>query len=340
MKRFIFLYFMFLLLTGCQLTGAQELVDQVDSRFEGVRSISVEGVFCDVSVKPGDASEVHLIGEIRVTRGGDDFSIEVSQNGSELKVWVEHPNNLRGMVKGFLSFQVPDNVLLKVKNVSGNVEVEKIGSDNMELGSVSGNIKVSGAGGNTALHSVSGEVEAFLIDGHLEAKSVSGNVRAANIKGDFSGSSTSGNISARMVEGETLMGSTSGDLMGEDLMKGASLKTTSGNIQVNIMKGNLVCKSVSGDLKLADVTGSLNTSSTSGSQNGSRIMLTGDSRFNAVSGDVKMDLLNELENLSFRLKSGSGRLKAGNSSADDRLEISGGNILVTGSTTSGSQIFE
>jgi DUF4097 and DUF4098 domain-containing protein YvlB len=340
MKRFLTFHFMLVLLVGCQISGAQELVDQVDNRFEGVRSISVEGVFCDVSVKPGNASEVHLLGEIRVTRGGDDFSIEVSQNGSELKVWVEHPNNIRGMVKGFLSFQVPDDVSLKVKNVSGNVKVEKIGSDNMELSSVSGNVNVSGAGSNTSLGSVSGNIDAALVGGPLEAKSVSGNVRVANVKGDFSGQSTSGNINARLVEGETLMSSTSGDLMGEDLMNGASLKTTSGNIQVDIMKGNLVCKSVSGDLKLADITGALNLSSVSGGQTGKRIMLTGDSKFNSVSGDIIVDLLNEIENLSFKLKSGSGRLKAGNSSADDRLEIAGGDILVTGSSTSGSQVFE
>ncbi|MFW6352350.1 MAG: DUF4097 family beta strand repeat-containing protein, partial [Bacteroidota bacterium] len=151
MKQFISLYFVLVLLAGCHNSEAQELIDQVDSRFDGVRSIIVEGVFCDVTVKPGDNSQVHLLGEIRGTRGRDDFSIEVSQNGSEIKVWVDHPNNIRGVVKGFLSFKVPDNVALKVKNVSGDVDVEKIGSDDMALSSVSGNINVSGAGSNILL---------------------------------------------------------------------------------------------------------------------------------------------------------------------------------------------
>ncbi len=340
MKRFISLSLVTFLLISCQQLGAQELVDQVDSRFDNVRSVSVEGVFCNVTVKPGNTSGVHLVGEIRATRGGDDYSIETSQNGTELKVWVEHPNNMRGMVKGFLSFEVPENVLLNVKNVSGNVEVEKIRSDNMSLSSVSGNVKVSGVGANVSLRSVSGEIDASLMGGDLDAKSVSGSVRVANIKGDFSGQSTSGNVSAKMVEGETSVHSTSGDLKGENLMNGATMKTTSGSIQINILKGDLTGKTVSGDIRLEDVTGVLNLSSTSGSQRGTGIMLTGNSRFNSVSGDISMDLENDIESLSFKLKSGSGRLKAGSSSADDRLEISGGGILVSGSSTSGSQVFE
>ncbi|WP_291858896.1 DUF4097 family beta strand repeat-containing protein [Marinilabilia sp.] len=340
MKLFLSLSLMFVLLTGCQVAGSQELADQADLRFEGVRSIQVKGVFCDVSVKPGNSAEVHLLGEIRVTRGVEDYSIETTQDGDLLKVWVEYPKIMRGMAKGFLSFEVPDDVLLTVENVSGNVDVEKIGSDNMKLSGVSGDISVSGAGENCVLRSVSGDIDALVMGGNLEAHSVSGDIRVANVKGDFSGKSTSGNVSAKMVEGATSVRSTSGDLIAENLMQGAFVKTTSGKIQVKIMKGELNCETVSGDVILSDITGVLNASTVSGGLRGTGVMFTGDSRFRSVSGDVEIDVLNEIETLSFRLKSGSGRLKAGNSTADERLEISGGNITVTGSSTSGNQIFE
>ncbi len=340
MKHFLSLSIFLLLLAGCQLAVAQQLADQVDERFSGVQAIQVKGVFCDVSVNAGTSDEVHLTGEIRVTRSIEDYAIKTLREGNLLKVWVEHPTMMRGIAKGLLSFDAPEDVMLTIENVSGDVEVLNIGSDDMSLASVSGDIRVSGAGSGFRLKSVSGEIEASLISGQLKANSVSGDVRVSDVKGGFTGNSTSGNISAKMVEGVVSLGSTSGDFVLESLMSGASAKTTSGSIRVNILKGDLQCETVSGSVTLMDVTGSLKISSTSGDQTGTGIMLTGDSHFRSVSGDVEMDVLNEIESLSFRLKSNSGRLMAGNSSADDKLEISGGEIFVNGSSTSGNQIFK
>ncbi|WP_025006707.1 DUF4097 family beta strand repeat-containing protein [Marinilabilia salmonicolor] len=340
MKHFLSLSIMLFLLAGCQMAGAQQLADQMDERFSGVQSIQVKGVFCDVSVNAGTSDEVHLTGEIRVTRGIDDYGIKTSREGNLLKVWVEHPNMMRGIARGFLSFDAPEGVMLSIENVSGNVEVLNIKSDDMSLAAVSGDIKVLGAGNGCRLKSVSGEIEATLINGHLKANSVSGDIRVADVKGDFNGNCTSGSISARMIEGNVSLGSTSGDLALESLMNGALAKTTSGSIQVNMLKGNLHCETVSGSIKLKDVTGSLKLASISGSQEGTGIMFAGDSNFRSVSGDIEMDVLNEIESLSFKLRSNSGRLMAGNSAADDRLEIAGGGILVTGSSTSGNQIFK
>ncbi|WP_462317630.1 DUF4097 family beta strand repeat-containing protein [Marinilabilia sp.] len=339
MKRFTSFLLAVAFLSSCMLTHSQELVDHVDTRFQGVESIHVEGVFCDVTVEPGNSDEVHLTGEIRTTRDGQEYSIETSQSGNELKIWVEHPNNMRGRVKGFLVLQAPVDARLVVNNVSGNVKVNNIESDEMMLKSVSGNVTVSGAGQDSHFQSVSGNVEATVINGSLKAKSVSGDLRIANVKGDLSASSTSGNVSARMVEGETMASSTSGDLMLENLMKTARLKSTSGNIKVNVLKGDLSARSVSGDIVLSDVTGALDLSTTSGSQRGDKIMLTGSSNFKSVSGDINMDLENATEALSFYLKSGSGDLNAAGSSADERLEIEQGDIVVKGSSMSGNLSF-
>jgi hypothetical protein len=339
MKHFKSFLFSVIFLGGCLVTLAQELADNVDARFQGIKSISVEGVFCDVSVEPNGSGTVHLEGEIRCTRDADDYAIKTSQSGSELKVWVEHPNNIRGNVKGFLMFQAPENVLLVVKNVSGNVKVNKIVSDGMVLESVSGDIKISGAGKDTRLQTVSGNIDASVLNGALKAKSVSGDLRIANIKGELSCHSTSGNVAIKMVEGETGVSTTSGDLVVENLMNGATLKSTSGSVRVNVLKGDLSAKTVSGDVTLNDITGQLNLSTISGQQRGTKIMLTGDSRFNSVSGDIEMDLDNQIDVLSFELHSGSGNLVAGSSRADDKLIIDHGGFIIRGSSTSGNQTF-
>ncbi|PWE01058.1 DUF4097 family beta strand repeat-containing protein [Marinilabilia rubra] len=339
MKRLTSFLLAAVFLSGCMLTHSQELVDHVDTRFQNVESINIEGVFCDVNVEAGGSKEVHLQGEIRTTRDGQEYSIKTSQSGGELKIWVEHPNSMRGRVKGFLILEAPRGVNLSVNNVSGNVKVDDIESDHMLLKSVSGDVTVSKAGGDSRFQSVSGNVQASVINGALKAKSVSGDLRINNVKGDLSASSTSGNVSARMVEGEAMISSTSGDVMVENLMNSARLKSTSGNIKVDVLRGGLSAKSVSGDIVLNDVTGILSLSTTSGSQRGTKIVLTGDSNFKSVSGDINMDLENAMEALSFFLKSGSGNLSAAGSSADERLEIEKGEIVVKGSSMSGNQTF-
>ncbi|WP_016776302.1 DUF4097 family beta strand repeat-containing protein [Anaerophaga thermohalophila] len=339
MKRLAFTYLIALILSSCMVADAQQLVDQVDTRFQGIEEISVEGVFCDVTVEPGSSDEVHLNGEIRSTRTTNDLAIKTSQNGSKLRVWIEHPKNLRGNVKGFLMFEVPEDVLLNVSNVSGDVKVTNIGSDNMSLSTVSGNINVTGAGANAGLKSVSGNITASVINGALTSKSVSGDQAISNVKGAFTGQSTSGNFSLKMVEGISRVTSTSGDLVGENLMEGGDFRSTSGNIQLNIVSGDLSVKSVSGDVRLSDVTGSLDISTTSGNQQGDKIMILKSGNFNSISGDINMDLENSMESLSFRLKSGSGNLVAGDSRADENLLIEKGDIWIRASSTSGDQTF-
>lgn len=339
MKRFTFYLFAMLFLCNCMVSDGQEMVDQIDTQFQGVKSIHIKGVFCDVRVEPSNSSEVTLQGEIRSVRNSDQYGIETALRGDELEIWVEHPKRMIGHVKGFLALEAPKDVVLKVSNVSGNVKVENIASDNIMLKSVSGNVFVTGAGKDAEVKSVSGNVEALVINGGLSTSTVSGKQLISNVKGSLSSQSTSGNISAKMIEGETTAKSTSGSLVFENLMNGASLKTTSGDIKLSVLRGHLNAKTVSGDITLADVTGELNIKSTSGSQRGDKIMLTASSYFSSVSGDITMNLDNQIDALGFDLRSGSGRLSAGESQSDKKLKISRGDIMVTGSTTSGNQIF-
>jgi hypothetical protein len=321
MKHIVGYFFTLVLLAGCNFTGAQKLAESIDTQFTGIKSIQVEGVFCDVTVEQGQSDEVHLMGEIRSTRNSDKYSIETSQNGTQLKLWVEHPNIMFGNVKGFLAFEIPDDVTLNVENVSGNVTVSNIGSDELRLTTVSGNIKAS------------------VTNGALSVKSVSGNQQIANIKGNLSTKSISGNVTVKMVEGESEISTTSGNLILDNLMSYASVNTTSGDIHLNVLRGDLSANSVSGDLTLTDVTGALDLKTTSGDQKGTKIMLTGSSRFSSVSGDITMDLENPVEALGFDLRSGSGALSAGGSRSDERLVIERGDIQVKGLSSSGDQTF-
>ncbi len=318
---------------------AQNLADQVNSHYEGIEHVKVEGVFCDVTVEPGTSDEVVLKGEIRSTRRVEDYSIKVRQDGSELVVWVEHPRNMFGNVKGFLVFQAPRDVSFDVENVSGNVDVSDNAASELSLKSVSGDVTVSSAEGETSLQSVSGVIRASEIGGSLSAKSVSGNQDLSDVKGSLATGSTSGNISVDMVEGPTEISTTSGDISGRNLLGGADVRSTSGDVNVEIVREKLTAKSVSGDVIFSDVTGVLDLRTTSGDQKGKKVMFTGESSFNAISGDIHVDYDNLEESLGFDLRSGSGDLSAGGMNADNNLKKEGGEFMIKGSTTSGDQTF-
>ncbi len=339
MKRFKFFLVTIAILNGGLLTNAQKLIDHIDEKYRGIESIEVRGVFCDVAVEPGNTEEVHLKGEIRGVRAYDDYSINASKSGATLMVEVQHPNSVRGNMKGFLNFEVPQGVELDVINVSGEAEVMNIESSDMNIKTVSGSILVDSPGHNTRLNSISGDIAVRTPIGNLEAQSVSGDLDISDVKGDLSVGSTSGDIMVKMVEGSTKIETASGNISAENLMNGAVLKSVSGGLQSNNIRGSLSVKSVSGDMIIDNFTGSINMKSISGDFQGRQIMLTGNCSFKSVSGDIDVDMENEPETIGCKLKSGSGNLLVGTATNDKKLIFDRGEIEIIGSSVSGDLRF-
>ncbi|MFO8001037.1 MAG: DUF4097 family beta strand repeat-containing protein [Marinilabilia sp.] len=327
------------LLGSSVFSVAQEPVDRINTQYEGVERVRVEGVFCDVSVERGDGDEVSLEGEIRSTRKTNDYAIRASRDGEELRIRVEHPKKMTGNVKGFLAFRAPADVSFEVDNVSGDIDVVDNAASKLSLKSVSGNIKIAGVGGEVKLKSTSGNIEASEVNGPLSISSVSGDQDISRVKGTLSASSTSGKITADMVEGHASINVTSGDMMLKNLEGGAGLKSTSGDIRIDVVKEKLSVKAISGDVIFSDVTGEIDIRTTSGDQKGKSVMFAGDSSFNSISGDINVDFTNIESALGFDLRSGSGKLSAGESASDERLVKEGGEFTIKGSTTSGDQKF-
>jgi hypothetical protein len=329
-----------LLVFTITVSDAQKLIDYVDSRYNAVNNLEIKGAFCDVVIEPVHSDAVHLKGEIRSLRGSDGYSIKTLKVKDVLKVWIDFPVSMFDNVKGFLTLQVPTDVILNIETVSGDIRISRIGSEGMVLKSVSGNIQASGIGNNATLQNVSGDIDALLVNGDLKTMTVSGDQKISDIKGAFSSHSTSGDFNVQMVEGMVSIGSVSGYMVLEDLLGGAQLQTNSGDIALNNMKGVLALKTISGDINLSKITGIVNTSTTSGNQQGERIMLTGESRFKSISGNIYMDLDNQLDALGFDLRSASGKLLVGNQSLKTNLAVEGLTFSVKGVTTSGNQHFK
>ncbi len=339
MKRIVF-FLQVWFLCGCSFLNAQEILDNISTNYTGVESIQVKGLFCEVSVGPGVGEMVQLIGEIRGVRRVDEYKIKAQQNGSVLEVWLEHPRTMHGSVKGFLDFQVPKGVILKVDNISGNVKVNGVGRDEIWLKSISGNIKASGIPCDLKASSVSGNVVVSVIDGSVEARSISGMLQVSNVKGTLTGGTASGTVKVEMVEGAIAVETTSGDCFLNNVMKSASVKSASGNVRVSEIKGDLKGNTISGDIYLEDAVGSFDLETLSGNQKGSEVMLSGSSRFHSLSGDIILAFSNPQGVLSYRLTTSSGSLNAAGTSGDKKLEIGNGPIVVTGHTASGDQNYK
>ena len=336
MIRFIVLLSLILWLNP-GVVKSQDLVDQVKESFTDINTVSVKGVFCNVVVEPGSNSTVTLEGEIRATRKYEDLRIKYTKNGNALEVWVEQPRNIIGQVKGFLILTMPVSTKLEVGTVSGSIKIAGVGRDQLILDAVSGSIDATNIPCAAAIKSVSGSIKASVIDGNLTAKTVSGSLHVNDIKGSADLSSVSGSVNARSIMKEVNASSVSGSVRIAEVFSDVKSKSVSGGINISDVKGKVSANSTSGGISLTGIVGEINASSTSGGIRGSSIMLTGNSTFNNTSGSIDIALENNTEALSFDLRSGSGSIEAAGAKSSKRLVVGTGPVKVTGVTASGSQ---
>lgn len=317
---------------------AQDVIDQVDETYSNITNIEVEGSFCHVSVIGGTSSDVHFTGEVLASRSYD-IKIRHNVSGNTLRVWLDRPNSIRGSVKGKLTFNVPENTNLNVDNSSGSVSVSNIGEAEVKLKTSSGSIKAQSIKSSLVIGASSGSLSVADISGDVKAHTSSGSQRISGVKGNLTTKASSGSIKVEGVGGDASVTSSSGSQSIQTVEGNVWSKVTSGSLNIANVTGDVKAASSSGGIRLDRITGAVNLSSSSGSQKGTNIKLTGASYFEASSGSVSMDLLNEKEELSFSLTASSGGLSAKGDKGRKKMIIERGPIKIVGSTSSGSQSY-
>ena len=181
------------------MSGASALARNGETRtfdISGEPSLTLENVAGDILVERGSVDQIVVNYVIQ----NEDIKVEFDQKGDRVTVRTKYPR--WGTTEGGVDFRItfPANGKLRVKSVSGDIEVQGVGGY-LRLQSVSGRVEVSDAGGDLQLNSVSGDViMSGIVDSTVDAASVSGDVDYRN--GDLSGddynfSSTSGNVRIR-----------------------------------------------------------------------------------------------------------------------------------------------
>lgn len=223
-------------------------------------------------------------GELRVTREnsgessgkyGSHVRKHVHLNGADIDFSVKDfsfeslgdmiGKLMRSIQVGFDSeervrIQVPEFVRLervKVQTTSGDVGMDGVMADTLDLSSRSGDLRVELPGTHrldwAELHTTSGDMEAWLSADRAVLESMSGDMRYVGAARMLDVGSTSGDVTVELNEGRCehcKVRSVSGDVECAGTIQKATASTTSGDVELCARSEAVSFSSVSGDIRL------------------------------------------------------------------------------------------
>ena len=289
----------FILAIFIHLAQAQPELAHHEFEAENITRIQLFGSFCDVNLSHDQ--KIRFLGEIYGTGRPDDFSISSYLNSTgTLVIRVKHRGRKANHInKARIRLEIPKGVILTVENTSGDIRGEN------------------------------------LISGTYQFKTTSGDISLADIIGTVNIETTSGDIALDNLHGNAFISTTSGDKKISNVQGKVKSSGTSGSTYIQNIIGNIDLSSTSGNMMLKMIKGSVDASSTSGNIYAHKLLVTGNSSFALISGNLKLDLSNPYDDLTFQLVSGTGRIQVNGNSFESMYLEGDGPIMIDGATGSG-----
>lgn len=192
------------------LAWASQQVDETRDADADAR-IDVDIISGSIVVTGWDRDQVRVSGTI----GDDVDALEVSGSGRSLSIDLDIPDSWgrrRREINADLEIWVPAGARLTVETVSADITVTEV-DGTVDLGSVSGAVKLTGSPSRAEVETVSGDIR---VDGNqtsISAESVSGDVELTGVAETVEAASVSGNLEVTAAEIERgTFESVSGDL--------------------------------------------------------------------------------------------------------------------------------
>lgn len=182
-------------------------------------SINVRNISGDVIVTGYEGETILVLG-FKEGRDRDRVWVEDNSAGNKVDVRARYPENCDCNASIRFEVKVPrgDYKFDAISSVSGDVDVTGVGGD-LRARSTSGNVTVRGVSGAVNASSTSGNVHVGEINGTVSGRSTSGNVEVEilqlNGAGDMDFASTSGNVRVKLpsnLDADVRMSTTSGGL--------------------------------------------------------------------------------------------------------------------------------
>ena len=202
--------------------------------------IDIENVKGRIEVRAWDRNEVRITG----TLGDGVEKLVIDGDRNDLEVRVEYPRRMGGWRSDrteptTLILQVPLRADLDIESVSADIDVDGVAPGNLDIESVSGNVRVAAAPGKASVSSVSGDLVLTINTDDASAETVSGDIElAGRLKG--------------VVDAETVSGDIRIDSRGGRVTR-LSTGTVSGDAEVQVALaegGEIRSETVSGDIRL------------------------------------------------------------------------------------------
>lgn len=342
------------------------------------------GPHLKISFRPGSnvnivGRTVNLTGEVQITTPpGTMVSLKNSSGNIALKGLNSKSNSVECSYGHVVVEDMVSNV--NIVDRSGQVSVKNI-KGNANIQANYGNVLVKEIHGALNVISGSGQINAEDIEGECRLEAKYGHITLNDVKGLVDISSTSGNIVAKNITGQhcnvvsryghidlntisakVTIESSSGNVKLTDIIGDIKIDATygrqnlshiigkvvtfsrSGDISITQLQGDLELESSYGNVNLNDCKGKVKITMTSGNLNAWKLELVDALDIYSKYGNVKIQLENNVKDLSFELFAPSGKLKVSkgdvnNTSEDSRLIIKNGKIQIKCYTASGSQEF-
>ncbi len=146
----------------------------------------------------------------------------------------------------------------------------------------------------------------------------------------------SGNVEIGNIQGVSRIRSASGNVEGHNLGGGVAIRSASGRVSLTDATGTIEITTASGTVELSNSRGIFDVHTASGRILGRSLELTSTFRGESASGDIEITLRNDLRDVAYRLRSVSGRIRFGSTSAEGALRGGNGRFGIEIDTASGS----
>ena len=210
-----------------------------------IEQIEISSSYIDMEVTQSEQEEIQLVLMGKVSSSlEEDVRIHAEQSGSTLI--IEAKVNDKKWMTGFkrisltLQVQLPMkfNKDIVMKGTSGDISLEKVQLNSVQLQASSGDIHVKDVN----------------VRSSLKTKVSSGDVNIANVKAHLmSHQSSSGDVEVKQSMATVIRAeSTSGDVSVQECSGKMDLKSTSGNVEIDLsqLMDDMQLASTSGDIKI------------------------------------------------------------------------------------------
>ncbi|MCH7870899.1 MAG: DUF4097 family beta strand repeat protein [Planctomycetes bacterium] len=234
--------------TGCAHAFKASRQFNLSSAWEGYERIVVRSRNGDVSLMPGDGSEISIHGAKQAygaTPGQADEHVEQVEilagadpdDPATFVIELSYPKELRWYSVGAdFDVRIPQNCDVDIDTSNGDIVVRKL-TGRVDLDSSNGSIEATDITGVVEARTGNGRIRAERIQGNFLAETSNGSIYASEIRGDCSFVTSNGRIEVDRIEGNVTAVTSNGTIRLEAVPPtdgSVVMRTSNGNIHVTL----------------------------------------------------------------------------------------------------------